>query len=327
MALTFTEVTNGDPAGSGSFDTIMKSISAHLEREYLANRIRDDDYATVYLGSLQAALAQSVQFTISKEQMLQSFEMNEEQKALIRQQILTEKGQVEDVAFGIIGLQQDNLAKELALKDKELLERDSRKALIDQQILTEKGSVEDITTGLIGLQQAALTKDNLLKDSQKAMVDQQIISEQGQTQNITTGLIGLQQTVASKQIDKLVQDTNLVAQQVVTETANTADATAGTAGKQQAKLQSEIDLITQKKISEEAQTTDIAGGIIGKQQALYEAQKDGFKRDAEQKLAKIFTDAFSVQRSTDSAFSPTGTGLENANIQAVLNKAKQGIGL
>ena len=59
------DITNS--GGTGVFDKLMESINSQIETQYLSNRITGSDYATVYLGSLQAALTQSIQFTMQEE--------------------------------------------------------------------------------------------------------------------------------------------------------------------------------------------------------------------------------------------------------------------
>lgn len=68
------------------------------------------------------------------------------------------------------------------------------------------------------------------------------------------------------------------------------------------KVVAETSLLNQKVATEKAQT--IGAGIdptsvVGKQITLYTAQADGFKRDAEQKAAKIMIDTWNVRRTTD----------------------------
>jgi hypothetical protein len=58
-------VTNTE--GTGTFDVLMDSINLRIESQYNANRITGSDYANVYLGSIQAALAQSIQFNLQKD--------------------------------------------------------------------------------------------------------------------------------------------------------------------------------------------------------------------------------------------------------------------
>jgi hypothetical protein len=58
-------VTN--PSNTGIFDKLMESINKNIETQYLNNRITGSDYATVYLGSIQAALTQSIQFSLQED--------------------------------------------------------------------------------------------------------------------------------------------------------------------------------------------------------------------------------------------------------------------
>ncbi len=91
-------------------------------------------------------------------------------------------------------------------------------------------------------------------------------------------------------------------------------------------------LILAKVDTEKAQIVDTingvpVAGVVGKQKALFDAQKSGFARDAEQKLLKIFVDAWSVDKSTDpDAIDRNLTGLYDTNIKQVVNKALEGIG-
>ena len=56
---------------------------------------------------------------------------------------------------------------------------------------------------------------------------------------------------------------------------------------------------------------------------LIEAQKDGFARDAEQKAAKIVTDAYIGANTVDADL--TNTGIDTSNIQNFINQLKTGI--
>lgn len=96
------------------------------------------------------------------------------------------------------------------------------------------------------------------------------------------------------------------------------------------KIIAETGLLLQKTDTEKAQILDEVNslpvvGVIGKQKTLYQAQTDGFFRDAEQKLAKILADSWSVRRSTNDTENPAGTGLTNVDIQKVIIKAQEGI--
>lgn len=102
------------------------------------------------------------------------------------------------------------------------------------------------------------------------------------------------------------------------------------------KANAEITLLKQKAVTELSQTCDYipngmgrnnvtnVQGIIDKQKLLFAKQTDGFDRDAEQKLAKIMVDTWSV-RQTTMGESSDGAGVGNAEILRVLGKAKTGI--
>jgi len=104
----------------------------------------------------------------------------------------------------------------------------------------------------------------------------------------------------------------------------------------QDKTTSEVSLLDQKAVTELSQTSDYipsdlghnnstnVQGIIEKQKGLFQKQTDGFDRDAEQKLAKIMVDTWSVRQTTDTA-DAAGAGLADTEINSVLNKAKDGI--
>lgn len=105
------------------------------------------------------------------------------------------------------------------------------------------------------------------------------------------------------------------------------------------KTASETALLDQKTITELSQTCDtipVPGiglnntstvqGIIGKQKGLFQKQTDGFDRDAEQKIAKIMVDTWTVRQTTDGADAALA-GLAEADISSILAKAKTGIGM
>lgn len=130
--------------------------------------------------------------------------------------------------------------------------------------------------------------------------------------------------LGEQQADKQAELTD--AQRVLTELQQ------DTALKQQLKLDAETNLLVQKLATERAQTEDLqvggypVAGVLGKQKNLYQAQTDGFARDAEQKLAKLMVDTWNVRQTTDGAATDTN-GLSDPNIKAVIDAARSGIGL
>lgn len=71
---------------------------------------------------------------------------------------------------------------------------------------------------------------------------------------------------------------------------------------QKLKTVAETALLGQKKVTEQAQTDGAGIGpdsVVGKQISLYEAQKQGYLRDAEQKAAKLLVDTWNVRKTMD----------------------------
>ena len=75
--IVITDVTNGDLdinndwVGTGVFDVLMNAVNKNIDGQYLKGRITGSDYANVYLGAMQAVLAQSVDY-VMKEKVTES---------------------------------------------------------------------------------------------------------------------------------------------------------------------------------------------------------------------------------------------------------------
>lgn len=135
--VTLAKLTTGTTAGAGVFDVLMRSVKAQLDAEYQANRIKGSEYATVYLGSLQAVLQTSLQMVLAQEKTNLEIQVLEKELLLRDQQVtrtnkeievleqkrLTELAQVESTgvdADSIIGRQ-----KALYLAQSEGFKRDA----------------------------------------------------------------------------------------------------------------------------------------------------------------------------------------------------------
>lgn len=59
------DITNDE--NTGVFDKLMASVNEHILLQYENNRITGTDYATVYLGSIQSVLQQSIQFALQEQ--------------------------------------------------------------------------------------------------------------------------------------------------------------------------------------------------------------------------------------------------------------------
>lgn len=88
------------------------------------------------------------------------------------------------------------------------------------------------------------------------------------------------------------------------------------------------DMLKEQYESQRAQTLDTRSdltpvtGQIGKQKALYEQQITSYKRDAENKTAKLFTDAWITMKTIDEGLLPPN-GFINTSLDEILTKLKQ----
>lgn len=86
-------------------------------------------------------------------------------------------------------------------------------------------------------------------------------------------------------------------------------------------------LLTEQTEVQRAQTlntrTDgtVVAGLLGKQKDLYTQQITSYKRDAEVKAAKLFTDAWTVQKTIDEGLLPPN-GFTNASLDTILTTIK-----
>lgn len=173
------------------------------------------------------------------------------------------------------------------------------------------------TQFLLQKDQAALQAD--LVRAQIALTEAQTANEA--LKGINLGLEGdilrqkllnaeVENRLLEAQICKLKAEYDLIKEQVLQTTAQTT-------------------LVTQKVQTEKAQTVEAGvddGSVIGKQKNLYQAQADGFKRDAEQKAAKMLIDTWNVRRTTDEGTLADATNMLNdVTIGRAVNKVLQGV--
>lgn len=96
------------------------------------------------------------------------------------------------------------------------------------------------------------------------------------------------------------------------------------------RVDQETALLAQKTASERAQTTELGvdeNSVLGRQKTLYQAQTDGFKRDAEQKAAKVMIDTWNVRRTTDEGTVADGTNMLNdVTVGRAVTKLLSGVG-
>jgi hypothetical protein len=131
----FVDIINNNPTAntSGFLVELMTSINAYVKGEYTAGRITGTEYATVYLGAIQTAVAQAVQYGAQKT-------ASDAQVALLEAKIASEQKTLE-VAEQQIALY---AAQAKGFEDKSKI--DSAKVVAD--VLSMRMSLSsDVATG------------------------------------------------------------------------------------------------------------------------------------------------------------------------------------
>lgn len=311
------DLTTGALDGSGVFDALMRTTRAHLDTEFDKNRIRGPEYSQVYLGQMQAVLSTALQFLLSKDKTALEAQLIEAQLLVAQNQAanLVLEGQNLVLQGALLAAQKQNLD----------VERDLTIAKTAQTVQQTANLVAEKANIL--LQAPILTQQKLNLVTENLRIVEQ-------TKQIT------QQTVNLKTSDlQEVQKTKLLLQQTVNAVTENSVMVAT-----ECKLRAEYDVLLETKLktaqetallgqkiaTERAQTVGAgvdANSVIGKQQALYQAQADGFKRDAEQKAAKLLVDSWNVRRTTDAGTVADGTNMLNdATVGRAVKAVLAGVG-
>jgi hypothetical protein len=188
-----------------------------------------------------------------------------------------------------------------------LINQQKSNAVIEATVLTAQKSKLDAETTFTA-------SNNIKTQSENTLVLQKVATEKAQVSTVGVeagSVIGKQNALAEAQTCKLTAEFNLV-------TGTTT------------KTASENTLLLQKVATEKAQITSVGvddNSVIGKQKALYQAQTNGFTRDAEQKAAKLMVDSWNVRRTTDEGTVADGTNmLADSVVGRAVNKMLSGVG-
>ena len=99
--------------GTGVFDELMKAINGNIQVQYDSGRIKGSEYATVYLGSMQAAISEAMKFMLTKDQIVKDLELKQAQiEATESDTLIKQEQSVKDLELKYV--QQIKLDKEAA---------------------------------------------------------------------------------------------------------------------------------------------------------------------------------------------------------------------
>ena len=210
--ITIQDVTNGSAQsgnwlGTGVFDKLIEAVNKNIEIQYLNGRITGSDYANVYLGSMQAVLAQSVDFVLREKLTEAQIELAQAQKLSITIDDQLKQDKLADDLL-TAAKQRDVLTSQKLTTDSEKLLKDQQRAsmVIDDQLKQDKLE-DDLLTA--AKQRLVLDEEIELKDQQKTSM---MIDDQLKQNKLTDDLL-----TASKQRQVLDGEIQLKAQKVITE--------------------------------------------------------------------------------------------------------------
>jgi len=127
------DLTSATIDGTGVFDVLMRANKAHLEQEFTKGRIKGPEYATVYLGALDAVLSASIQFLLQRAKAQAEIDQIKAQTALIGQQ--TANAIIEGT---VLTAQECKLQAEFDVLMSTLLKTDQETQLLMWKVTTEK---------------------------------------------------------------------------------------------------------------------------------------------------------------------------------------------
>lgn len=200
-----TDISDANILGAGAFDTLMRAHKAHLLEEFNSGRIRGPEYATVYLGALEATMRSALEFTMARQRVALEAE-------LMAQQVINA-----GLEAKVLVAQECKLRAEYDLTMKTTEKAGSENALLLQKVTTEKAQTQSIgidPNSVIGKQKILYQAqaDGFVRDSEqkvaKIMIDTwqaRRMTDEGTSAN---GINKLDDTIVGRTVDKMMSGIN-----------------------------------------------------------------------------------------------------------------------
>jgi len=188
MAISISDVTSnltttdGVVTGDGAFDDLMEAVNTQLKNQFDLGRITGTDYANVYLGAMQFAIQNAVQFTLGEQNA-------NKQAALIDKQATTEEKKALDVVSSTT-VRNTQSTNDTALKT-------AQTTLTTNQGATElKKALDVVSTTSVRDTQSG--NDTLLKTAQITLANNQADTELKQALNISANTVKIEADIIDK---------------------------------------------------------------------------------------------------------------------------------
>lgn len=280
------DLTTGKTGGSGVFDKLMTSVTAHLDRERSQGRITNNDFAKSYVDFSNGAMGAAIQFLLQKDQahwmaLAAQTQAKAALIALVQAEVALEesKYRMQLMAYQAMGAK-------------------AQTALIKMQLATaqvEFCTAEYNLSDILPKQALNLTAQKSQTDAQTANITQTTSTLLPQQVRGATaqadGAIYTNTYILPVQKDQLLEQVKVTKEQLETQRAQTLDTRS--------------DGVTP------------VSGTLGKQKDVQTQQIQSYKQDAQLKAARPFIDAWITMKTIDEGTLPP-TNFNNANLDSIL---------
>jgi hypothetical protein len=334
--------------GQGVFDALMSSVNEHLKVEYDKGRITGAEYTRTYIALAQAAMTNAVQYALTKDQSF--WQAQNAQIAAVTARVGLENARLKHV---------HQTPAEIDLIQKQAAAADAQRTLTLKQVdvATAQITLVGAQANQVGVENNRITAQTAQITAQTAQIaiENSRINAQTTQINAQTAQVTAQTNQIPVQTSQIQAQTALLTAQATTVPIQNAQIQAQTAQvtAQTAQIEAQTLLVTQQRLvaTEQVQATiaqtalireqsevqraqtlntrldgTTITGVLGKQRDLYNQQIEAYQRDAEVKIAKLFSDAWITQKSIDEGLVAPGQ-FQNETINNVLQVAKNKAGL
>lgn len=296
--VTLEKLTTG-VNGTGAFDKIMASIQSQLWKEYEDGRITGAEFSKAYTDLTAAALSAGLQFVMSANQSYYQTVAARAQAQVALAETVTARIAAETAKVGLLSAlrQADILRGQYALTAMQIAGAHRDNEMKDKQFLglEKDNTIKDYNiTNLLPIQKDTLTETLTGLEKDNAIKDYNIVN-----------LLPIQKDTLTETLTGLENDNAIKTFNIST------------------LLPIQRDTMKETLEAARAQTLDTrvdgspVAGAIGKQKELQSEQISSFQKDAKLKVAKVFADAWAVQRTTNEDLAAPAQFV-NAEIDEVL---------
>ena len=273
-----TIISNGVSDGTGVFDKLMNSVNLYLTDQEDSGKIKGTDYANVLLGSIQAVLQQSIQFTLQEklteaqiDGILQDNLLKVEQVLIAKQELLLKAKQLEIEEYRLLNIVPAELAQlqkqtdvaERGMIEQELTGTEQRleiKASVDlkeDELAINTLKKSQLTAQTAEIVDATARANTQLTDTLATSVKQRILlDEEKETSDLNQIILVTEETIKEAQLLDIVKGTDVKERQTGMQ-ENESTKQMLILDEQKLKLQKETDILYVDQIIKDKQATKL----------------------------------------------------------------------